>query len=399
MRDPAPQPTAALADRISAASRRPKTLGATIPGAISLAMGEPDGDTPPDVVEAAVRALRSGNTRYSQITGAPQLRQELAAHLSRVNGRAFDAGNVVVTHGGSGGLAAAVLALVDPGDRVLIPEPTYSLYADQVAMAGAQPVWIPTRPDGSLDLARIRTAAAGARMIIVCNPVNPTGAVFSGAEIEALGTILSDHPALYLLSDEAYSDIVFDGLNFTSALTLDSVQDQVVLAGTFSKSYAMTGWRLGFVCAARDVADRINLVHRTINGPVNTFVQIAAMEALRVPASEMRCLAAGYQRRRDLVMRHLDDLGPVSVVQPQGAFYAFPHIDSSLSSELLAERFADGGVLVRAGSEFGPSGEGHVRLSFATDEASLEEGLRRFAHVVSELQPGRPSHVPQGQRG
>lgn len=383
----APHLAASLPDRISAASRRPKTLGGATPGAISLAMGEPDSSTPPGVVETAVRALRAGRTRYSPITGSPDLRQELAGHLS-VDGRELDSSHVVITHGGSAGLAAAILALVSPGDRVLIPEPTYSLYADQVAMAGAQPVWIPTRADGSLDLDRIAAAAADARMIIVCNPVNPTGAVFTKTEVDGIGAILEDHPTLYLLSDEAYSDIVFDGLTFASALALDSVRDQVVLAGTFSKSYAMTGWRLGYVCAAEPVADKVNLVHRTINGAVNTFVQDAAVEALRIPDSELRTLAASYQRRRDLVMRHLDALSPVSVVQPRGAFYAFPRIDTPLSCEQLVERFADGGVLVRAGSEFGPSGQGHVRLSFATDEASLEEGLRRFGRVISDLEHG-----------
>jgi aspartate aminotransferase len=388
MRTLAPHLTASLPDRISAASSRPTTLGGATPGAISLAMGEPDGGTPPEVVEAAVRALRAGRTRYSQITGSPDLRREIAVHLSRVNGRELDAGNVVVTHGGSAGLAAAILALVSPGDRVVIPEPTYSLYADQVAMVGAQPVWIPTRADGSLDLERIAAAASDARIIIVCNPVNPTGAVFTKTDVEGVGAILQDHPNLYLLSDEAYSDIVFDGLAFASALTLDSVRDRVVLAGTFSKSYAMTGWRLGFVCAAQDVAHKINLVHRTVNGAVNTFVQDAAVEALRIPDSELRALAASYQRRRDIVMQHLGAVRSVSVVRPCGAFYAFPRINTSLSSEQLVRRFADGGVLVRAGSEFGPSGEGHVRLSFATDEASLEEGLRRFVRVISDLDLG-----------
>jgi aspartate aminotransferase len=351
-------------------------------------MGEPDGGTPPEVVEAAVRALRAGRTRYSQITGSPDLRREIAVHLSRVNGRDLDAGDVVVTHGGSAGLAAAILALVGPGDRVVIPEPTYSLYADQVAMVGAEPVWIPTRADGSLDLERIEAAAADARMLIVCNPVNPTGAVFTKTEVKDVGAILEDNPNLYLLSDEAYSDIVFDGLAFASALTLDSVRDQVVLAGTFSKSYAMTGWRLGFVCAAQDVADKVNLVHRTVNGAVNTFVQDAAVEALHIPDSELHALAASYQRRRDMVMQHLGAVRSVSVVRPRGAFYAFPRINASLSSGQLVRRFADGGVLVRAGSEFGPSGEGHVRLSFATDEASLEEGLRRFVRVISDLDLG-----------
>jgi aspartate aminotransferase len=356
-----------------------------MPGAISLAMGEPDSNTPQPVVEAAVRALRAGRTRYSQITGSPDLRQEIASHLARSQGLEVDPANVVVTHGGSAGLAATVLALLNPGDRVLLHEPTYSLYADHAAMAGAKAEWISTRPDGSIDLHKLAAAAAGARMLILCNPVNPTGMVFSKDDIEGVGAILRDHPDLYLLSDEAYSDIVFDEIAFTSALELISVRDRVVLSGTFSKSYSMTGWRIGFVCAAAAVAEKINLVHRTINGPLNTFVQDAAVEALRIPDKDLHALSARFQRRRDLVMQHFDGLGAVSVVRPLGAFYAFPRIDSALPSVELAQRLADGGVLVRAGSEFGPSGEGHIRLSFATDEASLEEGLRRFTHIINAL--------------
>ncbi|KMS73375.1 hypothetical protein ACM01_19255 [Streptomyces viridochromogenes] len=381
-----PSPTAvSLPERIRAASRRPKTLGGAVPDAISLAMGEPDSDTPAPVIEAAVRALRAGRTRYSQITGSPDLRQETASHLARFHGEGIDPANIVVTHGGSAGLAATVLGLLNPGDRVLLPEPTYSLYADHVAMAGGESTWIPTRSDGSLDLSRIAEAAPGARMLILCNPVNPTGMVFSKSEIEGIGAILSDHPHLYLVSDEAYSDIVFDDLEFTSALTLASVRERVILAGTFSKSYAMTGWRIGFVFAAVELAEKINLVHRTVNGPLNTFVQDAAIEALHTPDTDLRDLSARYQRRRDLVMRHLDDLDAVSVVRPLGAFYAFPQVNSALSSVELVQRLAEGGVLARAGSEFGPSGEGHVRLSFATDEASLEEGMRRFAQVIKTL--------------
>ncbi|WSQ14026.1 pyridoxal phosphate-dependent aminotransferase [Streptomyces sp. NBC_01231] len=374
-----------LPERIRAASRRPKTLGGGVPGTISLAMGEPDSNTPTPVVEAGIRALRAGRTRYSQITGSPNLRQEIASHLAQAQDVSVDPTNVVVTHGGSAGLASTVLALLNPGDRVLLPEPTYSLYADHAAMAGAEAEWISTRPDGSIDLQKLGAAAAGARMLILCNPVNPTGMVFSKSDIEGIGAILRDHPGLYLLSDEAYSDIVFDDIAFTSALTLTDVRDQVVLASTFSKSYSMTGWRLGFIWAAADVAEKINLVHRTINGPLNTFVQDAAVEALRIPDKDLHALSARFQRRRDLIMHHLDDLDAVSVVRPLGAFYAFPRVDSDLSSVELVQRLADGGVLVRAGSEFGPSGEGHIRLSFATDEASLTEGLRRFTHVIKAL--------------
>ncbi|MFC7593684.1 pyridoxal phosphate-dependent aminotransferase [Terrabacter sp. GCM10028922] len=354
-------------------------------GAISLAMGEPDAGTPPRIRDAAVKALADGRTRYAAITGSAPLREALAERLSKQSGLALDDRNVVVTHGGSAGLASAVLALVRPGDRVLVPEPTYSLYVDHLAMVGAEAVWISNLPDGTLDLERIAAEAPKARMIVLCNPVNPTGAVFGQSDVRGLGAILASNPGLFLLSDEAYRDIVFDGVPFTSAMSLTDVIDRVVLVGTFSKSYAMTGWRLGFACAAPAVAASINLVHRTLNGPMNTFVQDAGRVALDIEDDELEELARSYERRRDLVMSFLNEMPTVSVVPPQGAFYAFPRIDSGLTSGQLAGRFAEGGVLVRAGSEFGPSGEGHVRLSFATDEASLREGMRRFAEVVKEL--------------
>jgi aspartate aminotransferase len=372
-------------ERIRHVSRRPASLGTPVDGAISLAMGEPEGGTPRQIVEEATRALNAGRTRYSPITGSPLLRRALAEQLSTKNSIDLDGRNIVLTHGGSAGLASAILALVRRGDDVLVPEPTYSLYADQLAMVGANTVWVPNRPDGALDLERIAARAPAARMIILCNPVNPTGVVYAEEGLRALGQILRNHPDLLLLSDEAYSDIVFEGAGFTSALSLTDVSDQVVVVGTFSKSYAMTGWRLGYACASAHVAASIDLVHRTFNGPLNTFVQDAALAALRVPDNELRSLADSYGRRRDLVMSCMGELPGVAVVVPQGAFYAFPKIDSALSSEQLAERFAAGGVLVRAGSEFGPSGEGHVRVSFATDEASLIEGLRRFAAVARGL--------------
>jgi aspartate aminotransferase len=377
--------TAALPDRIRLASRRPKTLGGAVPGAISLAMGEPDGDTPQSVVVAARRALSEGRTRYSQITGSPDLRRALAGHLSATTGADIGSANVVLTHGGSAGLAATIMALVSPGDRVLVPEPTYSLYADHIAMVGGTAEWIPNLPDGHLNLTRLAAAAGDARMLILCNPVNPTGGVFGSEDLAGLSRILADNPNLYLLSDEAYSDIIFDDLTFTSAVTLESPLSRVILAGTFSKSYAMTGWRLGYIAAAEEIAEAVNLVHRTINGPLNTFIQDAAIEALRIPDRELRALARGYQRRRDLVLKYLDGIDGLSVARPEGAFYAFPRIHSEMNSEQLTARFAECGVLVRAGSEFGSSGEGHVRLSFATDDESLEEGLRRFVSVVNGL--------------
>lgn len=371
--------------RVVAVSRRPRSLGARVPGTISLAMGEPDVPTATAVVDAAVCALRDGRTHYAPLAGSEPLRQAIAAFLSTTRGRAIGPEQVVPAHGGSAGLAAAILTLARPGDRVLIPEPTYSLYADQVAMAGAEVVWVPNRADGAVDLDLIRELAPGARLLILCNPANPTGAVVSPERLRALSEIVASHGGLHLLVDEAYSEIVFDGARFTSALAMTDAADRTVVVGTFSKTFAMTGWRLGYVVAPVNLAERIALVHRTFNGALNTFVQDAAVAALATPRTDLVKMCRTYQRRRDIVMDALTRIPRLTITRPAGAFYAFPKIECGLNSSELAARFASGGVLVRAGSEYGPSGEGHVRVSFATDEESLNEGLRRFAHVIATL--------------
>jgi aspartate aminotransferase len=186
----------------------------------------------------------------------------------------------------------------------------------------------------------------------------------------------------FLVSDEAYADIVFDGAAYFSSLDQPSLQDRVICCGTFSKSYAMTGWRLGYVIAAAPVADAINLVHRTFNGALNTVVQDAAVAALALPDTVVADLRGQYQRRRDLVVERLAVLPGVQLATPQGAFYAFPRVRTHLSSDELTAQLAAAGVLVRSGREYGPSGEGHFRISFATDLDSLDAGLGRIVGVL-----------------
>ena len=383
---PRPRTTGSTAvERIISSSRRPKSLGAGKPGAISLAMGEPDSGTPAPIIEAATKALTSGRTRYAPMAGSPELQHALAKHTSAKYGRPTTAEEIVLTHGGSAGLAATMLALVNPGDRIPIPAPTYSLYADHAAMIGAEVLWVPNHPDGSLDLDTLQQQAATARMLILCNPGNPTGRVYPDSDLHRLEQLLQDNPGLLLLADEAYADITFDGGTFTSALTLTAARDQVICCSTFSKTYAMTGWRLGHVVAPVELANRINTIHRSLNGPLSTFIQDAALTALEIPDADLQATALSYQQRRDIVVDFLSGLPGVDMLTPQGAFYAFPKISSPLSSDELTARFAEAGVLVRSGSEFGPSGEGHIRISFATDVDSLTEGLSRFAATVKEL--------------
>lgn len=377
--------SSSLPERITQASRRPSNLGQVVPGTVSLAMGEPNGDTAPQVVERAKASLDQGHTHYAAASGLPELKQALAEHTSGKTGRPTTEREVVLAHGASAALATITMALVQPGDRVVVPEPTYSLYADHIAMVGAQLVSIPPKDDGSLDFQEIATALQDARLLILCNPSNPTGAVLQAHEMQQLEKLLSDNPDTLLVSDEAYSDLIFDNEKFISALSLSSLCDRTIMVGTFSKSYAMTGWRLGYAIAPENIAQRIDLVHRTINGSLNTFVQDAGVAALSTPPEDLADMRDDYQRRRDLVVDELSKMKRVSVQKPAGAFYAFPHIETSLSSQEMVEEFARGGVLVRSGSEYGASGEGHVRISFAADDETLKQGLQRFGDVVSGL--------------
>lgn len=378
-------PTAeGIVERITAVSRRPADPGAAPTGAVSLAMGEPGNPTPHRVAEAAVAAIRAGRTRYAPLSGEPSLRRELARWVSERSGADIDVAEVTLAHGASAALAATILAVVQPGQQVLVPEPTYSLYADHIALAGGRCRWVPPGRRSALDLDALWEQAPLASALVLCNPSNPTGQVLGDDEMDALERLVHQHPGLTLIVDEAYSDILFDGRRFRSALTL--ARDRVIVVGTFSKSFAMTGWRLGYAIGAAETMARIDLIHRTINGALNTFVQDAALEALQTPDAALAAVAREYQRRRDMVVSALAELDGVSVGVPAGAFYAFPRIHSRLTSDELVRRFADGGVVVRSGAEYGPSGEGHVRLSFATDEASLAVGLQRFADVVTRIQ-------------
>lgn len=371
----------AFAGRIASTSRRPSNIGGSIAaGAISLAMGEPWEGTPAPIVEAAIGALRAGRTRYSPLAGSPSLQQAIVAHLRARHAREWSTDSVVCTHGASAGLAAAVLATVNPGDKVVLPEPTYSLYADHVAMASGFVAWVANRRDGSLDVERICAELAGARMVVLCSPGNPTGEVVGQEDLERI----SDAAALagaYLLCDEAYSDIVFDGVAFFSSLDLQS-SDHVICCSTFSKTYAMTGWRLGYVIAEPTVAAAINLVHRSFNGALSTFVQDAGVVALETPPEELHDHSLAYQVRRDMVLAELGDIPNVTVMPPEGAFYAFVRVDSAATSEELVALCAEAGVLVRSGLEYGPSGEGAFRISFATGVEELTVGLSRVALVL-----------------
>lgn len=368
--------------RILSHSQRPASF--TAEGAISLSMGEPDFPTPEPILRAAKQALADGWTFYGDFDGDRELRSAIAQRIEGITRRPCGIEEIVVTHGATAGIAAAIVATVDPGNRVVIPEPTYSLYHDLTRLVGGIPVPVPVGADHHLDLAALERALPGARLIMLCNPCNPTGTVFSGAELQRLARLLDGTDTLALV-DEAYDHFVYGG-EFASCLSIPGLPERLIHVQTFSKTYAMTGWRIGYVAAPHDIARAIARAHRTFNGPINAAVQRAALCALSDDGALVKPMFDVYARRRDLMVGLLRRIPGLEFRAPEGAFYVFAKYRNGLPAAELARRLGEGGVMVRAGSEFGASGEGHIRISFAASEPDIEEGLRRLRAVLDRVQ-------------
>jgi aspartate aminotransferase len=368
-----------MVQRVEAGTFR--SLGGTPEGVISLAVGDPDMATPQHIVQALNDAVEAGYTHYSNRSGDPELRAALAAHLTESTGTATPESEVLITHGGGGGLGALMLSLLDPGDRVIIPEPSYFVYADIVRMAGAEPVFVSLDGSFHLDLDAIDRAAPGAKMIVICNPSNPTGAVCTAQELADLAGIVDRHQ-LWLLADEAYDHILFDERRFVSTLSLRNIEDRLLYCQTFSKTYAMAGWRIGYIKAPSQVITAANRIQQTCIGSLNSAVQRAALAALHGPTDWMAEVRDEYQFRRDLVVAQLSDTPGIRLSVPEGAFYGFVHTEvepNELGRICLAK-----GVEVRQGIEFGPGGKDFVRISFAVSRPRLVEGLARLRTALIE---------------
>lgn len=357
---------------------------ATTAEMISLAVGEPDFATPPRIIQAAADALTQGLTHYSPQRGEKPLCEALAKRVSAQSGVDVSANEILVTHGGTGGLSAAILSIVNPGDRVVIPDPTYSLYADLVNMAGGICVPVPSRDDLHWDMAALAEAMQGARLFVFCNPSNPTGIVHSREEMQALGDIVQESNTL-VIADEAYSDLVFTDKPFTSALEIPALRGRTLYCQTFSKSYAMTGWRIGYLAGPAKMIAAAARVHNSVNSSVNTAVQYAALTALEECESDVRAMHAVYAERRALMIAGLNDIPGLTLNEPEGAFYCFPSYRAQVSSVEMVGILRSFGIAVRPGSEFGAAGESHIRLSYAASKEVIAEGLVRLKQGLASL--------------
>jgi aspartate aminotransferase len=362
---------------------------------ISLMRGQPDSPTPLHVVEAAERALRAGRTGYPDNQGEPGLREAVALKLARDNGLSYDpAQEVLVTDGATAGLSAALAALVEPGDDVLLPDPVYDAYAGVIALWGGRPVHVPaTLAAGRFVLEPAALEAARtprSRVLLLNTPWNPVGTVLTAEELRGLMEIVERHD-LSIISDEIYEALVYDGRRHLSPASLSpEARARAVVVNSLSKTYAMTGWRVGYCAGPAEVIRAMLLVlQQSSRGPA-TFVQDAAECALRGDQACVRQMAEEYQARRDLVVSRLRDVPGVVPLAPEGGLFVMVDVRGlgRPSDEVRRFLLREAGVVVLHGSAFGPGGEGTLRVSFAGGGEALEQGLERLRAGLLRLAEG-----------
>ncbi|WP_418789119.1 aminotransferase class I/II-fold pyridoxal phosphate-dependent enzyme [Paenibacillus agilis] len=368
--------------------RRFFDLATEVTGIISLGVGEPDFVTPRLIRESACYSLEKGYTMYTANAGLLELREEIAAHLQNQYSVHYEPRDeVLVTVGTSEALDLALRAIICPSDEVLIPEPCYVSYASCTIMAGGVPVPIRTTAEQHFQLTAEQVEAAitpRTKAIIINYPNNPTGAIMGKAELERIAAVVKRH-GLIVLSDEVYDKLTYEGTH-TCFATLPDMKDHTILLNGFSKGYAMTGWRLGYVCGNREVIAAMTKIHQYTMLCAPIMAQKAAIDALRRGQEDIISMVNSYNQRRRLVVKGLSDIG-LPCFEPKGAFYAFPSIShTGLSSEQFAERvLREAKVAVVPGNALGASGEGHIRISYASSTENLVEALDRIGKFLKTV--------------
>ena len=360
-------------------------LLSSVEGVISLGVGEPDFVTPWHIREAATNSLERGYTMYTSNYGMLELRQELAKYLEHHYGVSYQPEReILVTVGVSEGLDLAVRAILNPGDEVIIPDPWYVSYPPCVILAGGTPVFVPLSKQNNFVLKAEDVEPLinkQTKAILIGYPSNPTGAVMSREELAEIAKLAQKYNLL-VISDEIYARLVY-GVEHTCFASLPGVKEQTILLGGFSKAFAMTGWRIGYIAANPQLIEAMLKIHQYTMLCVPTMSQMAGIEALRSGEDDVAKMVKEYDRRRRFIVRKLNEIG-LPCFEPKGAFYAFPSIEATgMSSEEFAERLLmEERVAVVPGSAFGQCGEGFVRCCYATSLASIEEALKRMERFV-----------------
>ena len=362
-------------------------LAADMPHCISLGVGEPDFKTPWSVRDAGIRSLELGRTKYTANSGLKELRDEICAYLQRRFELHYEEENILVTVGGSEAIDLAIRALVQPGDEVIIPEPSFVCYEPITQLTGGVPVHIATRAEDQFRLTADQLRAAitpKTKLLIFPYPNNPTGAVMSAAEMEKIAAVLRETNVL-VLSDEIYSELTYGLDRHVSIASLPGMAERTIVVNGFSKSYAMTGWRLGYAAGPVPLIKVMTKIHQSCIMSAPTTSQYAAITALRQCDDQIEMMRDEYNRRRRYVVKSLNDMG-LTCFEPRGAFYVFPSIQiSGLTSAEFCERLLrEKEVAIIPGSAFGASGEGYARISYAYSVDHLQTAMKRIREFLNE---------------
>ena len=372
--------------------RRFFEIAATMEDVISLGIGEPDFVTPQAIIDAAVHSLAAGKTGYTANAGLAELRELVAASLAERYDVQYSADNVLITVGVSEALQLAMLALLDPGDEILIPEPCFVSYGPAAVFAGGKVVYVPTTVERDFEVTAediARRITPRSKMLFLSYPSNPTGAVLRRETLQEIAALVVEHD-LVVLSDEIYDQLIYGAAHergHVCASAIDALRKRTVLLGGFSKAYAMTGWRIGFACAPPHIYQAIYKLHQYIVMSAPTMAQYGAIAALQACDADVEQMRQAYDRRRRTIVDGLRSAG-LPTFEPEGAFYCFPDINSTgLSSEEFAhELIREERVAVVPGDAFGPSGAGFVRCSYATAQEKIEEAVKRITRFANRRQ-------------
>jgi aspartate aminotransferase len=355
---------------------------------VHLEIGEPDFATPDNIVEAAMGAIQNGYTHYTPASGIREAREAVAGFVTRMLNADVDANDVVLVPGSKNVLLFTLLACIEPGDEVILPDPGYPAYASQVSFIGAFPKTVTLREDKGfrMDLDELASLVGPkTRMLIINTPQNPTGGVLTEEDVDFVCELVMKHDLL-LVSDEIYSQLVY-GFKHVSPLSRPGMRERTVLMDGLSKSYAMTGWRLGYAVAPRELAAKLDTLMINSSSCAAAFTQIAAIEALGAPESEhaVHRMVKVFEHRRNLVVDGMNEIPGIRCARPQGSFYVFPNIEGTGfdEHELAGRLLTEAGVAVLPGTAFGAAGKGFIRLAYTQSEDELKLGLSRIKEFVA----------------
>ncbi len=350
---------------------------------INLGIGQPDFPTPENIVEAAVKALRDGHHGYTPATGIPALREAVAEDLDRRFGAQVSPDHVLIVPGGKVTMFTAILMFGEPGADILYPDPGFPIYRSMIEFTGARPIPIPIREENGFAFSAEETLSLitpQTRLIILNSPANPCGGVTPKAEVDKLVAGLADFPEVAVMSDEIYDQMLYDGEQHVTLLDYPEIRDRLILLNGWSKTYAMTGWRLGYSVWPQELYDKARKLAVNAWSCVNAPAQYAAIEALKGPQDAVAEMVAEFDARRRLVVDLLNDLPGVSCITPKGAFYAFPNVKDTgwPAKKLAGALLEETGVATIGGPDFGVLGEGYIRLSYANSQQNIIRALERM---------------------